>query len=235
MTEQEWVDCTDPNSMLAFLHNRVSARKLRLFACACCRRIWHLLSSQDSVRKAVEGAELYTDGLLGDTEWANLYYALVNYHHKIEHRTEEFIAVSAALATMVEFTSPQFHRIITRGAYEARRAATKAFSRFMGHLESPEEIRADLAREGSEQAVLMRELIGPQLFRPYSFNLCRLNTTVKAMAQAIYENSLFQDSPILADALEDAGCTNADILNHLRGPGPHVRGCWCVDLLLDRK
>ena len=41
--------------------------------------------------------------------------------------------------------------------------------------------------------------------------------------------------PILADALEDAGCTNQDILNHCRGGGEHVRGCWVVDLLLGKE
>ena len=41
--------------------------------------------------------------------------------------------------------------------------------------------------------------------------------------------------PILADALEDAGCGDVDILAHLRGPGPHVRGCWAVDPLLGRE
>ncbi|AMV28155.1 hypothetical protein VT84_27360 [Gemmata sp. SH-PL17] len=41
--------------------------------------------------------------------------------------------------------------------------------------------------------------------------------------------------PILADALQDAGCDNDDILSHCRGEGPHVRGCWVVDLLTNRK
>ncbi len=58
---------------------------------------------------------------------------------------------------------------------------------------------------------------------------------VWSIAQSIYERRQFQDCPIVADALEDAGCDNADLLNHLRGPGPHVRGCWALDLLLGRE
>lgn len=234
MTEAEWLACTELHPMLEFLRDRVSARKLRLFSCACCRRIWHLISSQDCARKAVEAAERYTDGLLGDTEWADLYYALVNHYYKIEDRAEEAIVAKAALATMAEFTSPGFHRTIAGAAFEARQAATRAFSRSTGHSETPEEVRADLAREGSEQAVLLREVIGPQLFRPCSVNLYWLTPTVKAVAQAIYEDSLFQDLPILADALEDAGCAEEQILTHLRSPGPHVRGCWPLDLILGK-
>ena len=55
------------------------------------------------------------------------------------------------------------------------------------------------------------------------------------LAQAIYEERRFGDLPVLADALEEAGCTDADILSHCRGPGPHVRGCWVVDLLLGKQ
>jgi hypothetical protein len=54
------------------------------------------------------------------------------------------------------------------------------------------------------------------------------------LAQAIYEGRAFDLLPVLADALEEAGCIHIDLLDHLRGPGPHVRGCWALDLLLDQ-
>ncbi|HZY89356.1 MAG TPA: hypothetical protein VFE78_31325 [Gemmataceae bacterium] len=59
--------------------------------------------------------------------------------------------------------------------------------------------------------------------------------TPSRLAQAIYNERAFDLLPVLADALEDAGCTDADILGHLRGPGPHVRGCWAVDLVLGKE
>jgi hypothetical protein len=58
--------------------------------------------------------------------------------------------------------------------------------------------------------------------------------TVPRLAQQMYDSRDFVAMPILADALEEAGCTSADILDHCRGPGPHVRGCWVVDLILSK-
>jgi hypothetical protein len=59
-------------------------------------------------------------------------------------------------------------------------------------------------------------------------------STVVALASQMYESREFSPMPILADALQDAGCDNADVLDHCRGPGPHVRGCWVVDLVLGK-
>jgi hypothetical protein len=68
--------------------------------------------------------------------------------------------------------------------------------------------------------------------QPASHGASWLTSTVTSLAQAIYTDRAFDRLPILADALEDAGCTNQDILAHCRQPGEHVRGCWVVDLLL---
>jgi hypothetical protein len=57
---------------------------------------------------------------------------------------------------------------------------------------------------------------------------------IHKMSQAIYDDRQFADVPVLADPLEEAGATNGEILLHLRGPGPHARGCWVVDLLLGK-
>jgi hypothetical protein len=58
---------------------------------------------------------------------------------------------------------------------------------------------------------------------------------VRRLAEATYENRRWEDLPVLADALEEAGCDDADILGHCRGPGPHTRGCWVIDCLLGRE
>src|SRR5262249_23472844 len=72
-------------------------------------------------------------------------------------------------------------------------------------------------------------------FHPVTLTPAWQTSTVTALAQSIYDDRAFDRLPILADALEDAGCDNADILNHCRQPGEHVRGCWVVDLILGKE
>jgi hypothetical protein len=84
---------------------------------------------------------------------------------------------------------------------------------------------------------ILRDLFGNS-FRPASvdpFWLTWNGGTVPKLAQAIYDERRFADLPVLADALEEAGYTSADILDHCRRPGEHVRGCWVVDLCLGNK
>lgn len=78
---------------------------------------------------------------------------------------------------------------------------------------------------------LIRDIFGNP-FHPVTLNASWLASTVLALANGIYTERAFDRMPILADALQDAGCDNEDILNHCRQPGEHVRGCWVVDLLL---
>jgi hypothetical protein len=89
----------------------------------------------------------------------------------------------------------------------------------------------------SQLCIIMRDIFGPLLFRPVTLDpgiLLWNDRAVQQLAQVIYAERHFEDMPILADALEDAGCTDAELLGHLRGPGPHARGCWVVDLLTGR-
>jgi hypothetical protein len=72
-------------------------------------------------------------------------------------------------------------------------------------------------------------------FHPITLAIDWRFSSVQQLARVIYEDRAFDRLPILADALEEAGCTNPDILDHCRGPGPHVRGCWVVDLILGKE
>jgi hypothetical protein len=81
---------------------------------------------------------------------------------------------------------------------------------------------------------LLQDIFGNP-FRPVTADPEWLTATAVALAQTIYAERAFDRLPILADALEDAGCDNADILAHCRGDGPHVRGCWVVDLILGKE
>src|SRR5262249_21491924 len=93
------------------------------------------------------------------------------------------------------------------------------------------------AVERRMQASLFREIVGNP-FQPAHVQAdwkCWKDGTVVKLAQAIYEERRFEDLPILGDALEEAGCNNEDILNHLRQPGDHTRGCWALDLVLGKE
>jgi hypothetical protein len=88
--------------------------------------------------------------------------------------------------------------------------------------------------ESEAQAGLVRDIFGTLPLRPVYVDPSWRTDTAMTLARTIYESREFSAMPILADALQDAGCGNEDILNHCRGPGPHVRGCWVVDLVLGK-
>jgi hypothetical protein len=86
------------------------------------------------------------------------------------------------------------------------------------------------------QASLIRDVVGNP-FRNVAVApgwLAWHDGAVRNMAQAVYEARRWADLPVLADALEDAGCADAAILTHCRAGGVHVRGCWVLDLLLGK-
>jgi hypothetical protein len=202
MTEAEWLACADPVPMLDFLRGRASERKVRLFAVGCCRRIWHVLTNEDS-RKAVAVAEKYAD---------------TNFRpYSAEHmrcREEVRSAWDAAGANWLLVVGDPM-----RWAFQYSEWA-----------------RTRQAGEQRGQAALLRCLFGNP-FRPASVDQTWLawnGETIPRLAEGIYQERAFDGLPILADALEEASCTNAEILGHLREPGPHVRGCWVVDLLTGR-
>jgi hypothetical protein len=83
-------------------------------------------------------------------------------------------------------------------------------------------------------AEVLRDIYGNP-FRPLTTDPRWLTSTAVSLARAMYESRDFGATPVLADALEEAGCDNADLLAHCRGDGPHVRGCWVVDLVLGKQ
>jgi hypothetical protein len=95
-------------------------------------------------------------------------------------------------------------------------------------------VDAMLLSERSEQADLVRDVFGNPL-RKVKFSPEWRTDTAVTLASQMYESRDFSAMPILADALQDAGCDNDDILAHCRGDGPHVRGCWVVDLVLGKE
>jgi hypothetical protein len=92
---------------------------------------------------------------------------------------------------------------------------------------------AACTREERNQLALARDIFGNP-FRPVAFDPRWRTSDVIGLAKAIYDDNTFERMPILADALMDAGCEDEQVIGHCRGPGPHVRGCWVVDLILGK-
>ena len=222
MTEAEWDACADPTPMLAFLRGKVSDRKLRLFAVACCRRVWPLLIDERS-RKAVDIIERYLEGRAEEADLRGSCDAAI-------HAADDLNASSAALAVVAASSAAEY--ALSAQAHAAFAAAVAVA------LSKEPNLAQGVADplEQMHQCGLVRDVVGNP-FGPTTLNQSWLawnDGAVRKLAQAIYDGRAFDRLPLLADALEDAGCADAAILGHCRG-GEHVRGCWVIDLLLGKE
>jgi hypothetical protein len=272
MTEREWLTSEDPQAMLSLLQRMddlqhrgrlkdqsspllISDRKLRLFACACCRLVWDRITDPRS-RAAVEAAERYADGEATRDEAEALYRASCDAAAQVSGQGDEISRAAWAVAN---------------GTATDRDVASSV--RF---------VLSYLPLRSAAQAALLREVVSPfrpvtlpdaicgecgHLFVPahqrwYECPACFskgpfrrgecpwLTPTVRGIVTLAYDSRDFAALPVLADALEEAGCDNEEILRHLQGwekadenthsdnliwvqkNRPHVRGCWVLDLLL---
>jgi hypothetical protein len=218
MTEAEWLSAKDPQPMLEFLKGKVSDRKLRLFAVACCRRFSRLITDGSS-RNALDVAERLADGLATNAERRSVSLA----------GCDPTAGVGAAfLAAMACTVGASFQA--------AERASDSASLLAAIDYQDQRSVAWQRAVDGERmaQVVLLRDMLGLHPLRPITLDTNWLTSTVLALAQQMYDSRDFSPMPILADALQDAGRDNVDVLNHCRQPGVHVRGCWCVDLLLGK-
>lgn len=236
MTEADWLACGDVTAMLTFLEGKVSTRKLRLFGVACCERIWHLLTDSRS-RKAVKTAARYADGESSDRERHEAYLAARAVVEEAEWQAglsevDRTPAVQAAIAARYAvglFRSASDLSNVATATARARRAA-QIRSSLARKVYNPGLWLETSASERAYQAELLRDLVGP--FRLPGLELAWLTPLVVAIASSIYESREYTSLSVLADALEDAGCDRIEVLEHLRGKGPHTRGCWALDLVL---
>lgn len=196
---------------------KAGKRRLRLFACGCCRIVWHLLTDP-RLQAAVEIAEQFADGKETKEKLQKAFNRVIGLtlggynpgDDGVQERTAAHMACSTtsnrASSCAVDMTSLPLplagHRINGRNG---------------------EEVLCDL----------LRCTLGNS-FRPVMIDPTWQSSTVLAIAKQMYVSHDFTLIPILADALEEAGCESEDVLNHCRSDGPHVRGCWVVDALLGK-
>jgi hypothetical protein len=224
--------------MLEFLQGHASDRKLRLFACACCRRIVRLSDGQHLVI-AIESAEQHADGLATTEEMLAAWEAADQAVWAFNGVASEQLALAA-----IEWATKKYS---AQDCARACRRALEAFEQEQAWLpwgrrsanwwsDMRAKVEMTLAEERTYQADLLRCIIGNP-FRPMPIDPAWVSWsggTLVKMAEAIYEDRAFDRLPILADALEESGCDDAGILGHCRQPGEHVRGCWVIDLILGK-
>jgi hypothetical protein len=216
MTEEQWLNMVEPLPMLRFLlslSGQATDRKFRFYVAGCCRASWQLISDEHA-RRAVEVVERFADG---------------------EATTAELAAArSAALAGVT--ANP-----------EAAAAGQAVFS-VAAHgnaITTAYAFAHDCKVNQRVQVALLRDLFGPGPFRTppaiASAWLAWNGGTIPRLAEAAYQERQLPEGTldparlgVLADALEDAGA-GGELVAHLRGPGPHWRGCWAIDVLTGRQ
>jgi hypothetical protein len=221
--------------MLKFLRGKASERKLRLFAVACCRRIGHLI--QDSTcQRAMEVAELHAERLVDDEVLGAACHAAMAVAEVAHSRLTDDLCRPDS---MVEFFTAEADWASSLAASHAASAspANAHKAAWMAARAAPDRPSARRAADLAElaaQAALLRDIFNNP-FRPVTNNSSWLTPAVVYLAGNIYELRTFERLPVLADALQDAGCADPELLDHCRQGGEHVRGCWVIDLLLGKK
>jgi hypothetical protein len=227
MTEQEWLACTDLRFMLLhFLLDKASDRKFRLFSCACCRRIWHLLKDERS-KMAVEVAERFADGLVDDqtlrTAWETGCAA-----GEDAEAAEDGLGIAAAgavnnAATWASGSSPFL------AADAAASAMARADLAHRGEAPAQDPTAWWRRRESESEAItpLLHHIIGNP-FRPYPAPPSWPSSVVK-LAEAVYNGA--EAGFALHDALLEAG--HPDLAAHFQAEW-HPKGCWAVDMIIGK-
>ncbi|AMV27893.1 hypothetical protein VT84_26050 [Gemmata sp. SH-PL17] len=233
MTEAEWLTCVDPWTMLRFLRTDRNDRKLRLLLCAFCRQSWALFEEIAGAQAFVELAERMANGFVAKKEVRAVrlgcLHALVD---GMDWKDDDADFMLDRFGGFHFEDDPAWVREMA-----VRLIAVRALGQTVSANEVAQVVRALAdARVGatdSQDCDLIREVFGNP-FRPVTFDSSWLTSTVRALATGVYTERAFDRLPILADAIQDAGCDSDDVLTHLRSDGPHVKGCWALDLVLGK-
>ncbi|MDB5307637.1 MAG: hypothetical protein JWO38_1839 [Gemmataceae bacterium] len=213
MTEAEWLACEDLEAMLQFLRGKTSDRKLRLFAAESFRHLVRLLPDQRQHR-AIEFLEEMAEGT-----------GTMGSRGEAMGNARRALPSQAVMGSGNPTDDPHFVALMLYRELASSSIAVHATTAPAGLMKG--------AAEQEWQSRLLRDVTGNP-FRPVTLDPSWLTPTVTALTRQMYESRDFAAMPILADALQDAGCDNMDILGHCRNEGAHLRGCWVVDLVLGK-
>lgn len=214
MVDGEWRSSGDLVRMLEGLAKVAGRRKFQLFTCACLRQLWGR-TGERPFRKAVVYAERFAEGRIERDELRSAFVPAWPWGWE-RLRSASIVAVA-----------PMTRDLPYWRALEAANEAASLLARGARHGGAFLKMAFDAARK--EQAALVREVFG-EPSREARFDARWRTGEVVRLAETVPEEGAWEELPVLADALEDAGCDDELVLGHLRRPGPHVRGCWALDL-----
>jgi hypothetical protein len=197
---------------LVFLEGKASDRKARLFACGVGFYLLPYLGDERS-RRVIEVAEKHADGLATASELD--------------------AARESAIEANLGFASHTVSLLGDRFAWQAARVVVISLQQAQAEVSAKDWSKTLVARSRTLLHCVFGNPFSSATINP-SFRAWNGGTIVR-LSEAIYNDRAFDRLPMLADALEDAGCDDAALLGHCRQPGPHVRGCWVVDLLSGRQ
>ena len=244
MLEWHWFANRSPEPLLRFLGSRPTengdggrglGRKLRLFTIGCCRRVRHL-----APRQAQEALAVF-ERVLEEAVPTEVLRGALDAARKARENTKRApggVSPAARAIGQAGSEGPPGALITCAvvAAQEAEEAAALAAEAKHDRPGDPTRPTCRIARsaERAYQTSLVHDIFGNP-FRSVAIEPSWLTSDVRALARGAYEEEAFDRMPILADALQDAGCDNTDILIHLRDPNAtHARGCWVLDLILDK-
>jgi hypothetical protein len=247
MSEEEWQTAEHPTEMVVHLRAvKASDRKFRLLAIECVRRIRPHLADPRSIR-ALEFMEVNAERpFKGLRHLRRVHCAAFDAHREAEQARQgpsadrskytQLVVQNYAATATIELFRDEAHSAAfgcSRNAEQVVHFAAAEQSGFQGQAEFNFMREAEEARRRLHIA-LVRDIFGNP-FQPVDFSTEWRTDTCATLAAQMYDSRDFGAMPILADALQDAGCDNDDILNHCRDEkATHVRGCWVVDLVLDK-
>jgi hypothetical protein len=244
VTEGEWDICTNPDAMLRFLHSagNLPDRKGRLFSVACCHRVWQYL--EEPSRRAVGVIERLADGhateperSAAEAEASAVSACLAAATFGARHAPIPPEACAAAAVLCLTASTADEATWLPFGQFIAEQVAMHVLLAEWQALGEPEFERAYRCGEDRPRLALS-ELVRDVFAYPFRHVIIAKpwqTPEVVSLAQSIYNEMEFGKIGLLAEALEKAGCGNADILGHCRGPRTHVRGCWVLDLVLGKE
>ncbi len=229
MTEKDWLTCASTPPMLQHLGRNGSDRKARLLGLACCLRFPELMQ----IPLLAEGMRIADRRLHGELLPLERKAVRRAIHEAIPEMpfpipSPAAWCVQKLLDKKCEFSTGQILPFMVEARQQAIYIRAHESGIDPGSLPKDGAVSEEFA-----QCNLIRDIFGNP-FRPVAADPAWITPIVVAIAAAIYDDRAFDRLPVLADALEEAGCTNADVLLHCREPGEHVRGCWVVDLVLGK-